>query len=446
MIMSRIKPATGKVLLVLVAGLISPARHAGCQDNSAKTSTRLEQVECSSIGPLMLDHKHYLEYEKARELRADQEIAKFDWYRKPAPSYQPDPFDPLREQPIGASPFAFEKKLLKDCKLPAGAGLDEAIFHGSDLTGSTFSDAHLKNASFDTWKSPIPNRDEEIPTILLGVTFAGGDLTGASFVGADMTGVIFEPKELPSANDISEAKNLQLMTYDHDPSALSSLRQLFRDGGFALQDSEINYAINQRKLRLAAQQCESWRTGGHATIRSCLPYVGSEIIDWTCQFGLNLWRPVQIGIVAWLLFSVLFFLFMHHSGPSGLYLAVAKGIVLEPDAIKGAPQVRSSSVRDALKSGQLIRWVFEELRLLRIAMFFSLADSTTKRNGKRSGRWMGWGSILEAVPPSKVCQECATAISSKKNDTKSLPFKRLVGRKGPLQPSWGGMCPASAAS
>ena len=74
------------------------------------------------------------------------------------------------------------------------------------------------------------------------------------------------------------------------------------------------------------------------------------------------------------------------------------------------------------------------------------ADSTTKRNGNPSVRWMGWGSILEALPPSKVCQECATAISSKKNDTKSLPLKRLVGLWGPSLSSWGGIRPASAAS
>jgi len=59
---------------------------------------------------------------------------------------------------------------------------------------------------------------------------------------------------------------------------------------------------------------------------------------------------------------------------------------------------------------------------------------------------MGWGSILEALPPSKVCQECATAISSKKNDIKSLPLKTLAGHRVPSLPSWDGIGPASAAS
>jgi hypothetical protein len=46
---------------------------------------------------------------------------------------------------------------------------------------------------------------------------------------------------------------------------------------------------------------------------------------------------------------------------------------------------------------------------------------------------MGWGRILEASPPSKDCQECATAISSKKNDTKSPPFTRQVFLSKPSQ-------------
>ena len=68
-----------------------------------------------------------------------------------------------------------------------------------------------------------------------------------------------------------------------------------------------------------------------------------------------------------------------------------------------------------------------------------MADSTTKCNGNPSGRWMGWGSILEALPPSKVCQACATAISSRKNDTKSLRFAMPVGLSEPSPASWAGV-------
>jgi len=67
-------------------------------------------------------------------------------------------------------------------------------------------------------------------------------------------------------------------------------------------------------------------------------------------------------------------LFMHHPGPSGLYLAMAEGIVLDEGTIKDAPQVQSASLGAALRGGQLMQWLKSELRLFRIAMFFGLMN------------------------------------------------------------------------
>jgi hypothetical protein len=89
---------------------------------------------------------------------------------------------------------------------------------------------------------------------------------------------------------------------------------------------------------------------------------------------MNLWRPVQLGVGAWALFTVVFFLFMHHPGPSGLYLAVSTGLMLEPDAIRNASQVRSETALEALKRKNLLGWFGEELRLFRTAAFFSLVN------------------------------------------------------------------------
>ena len=225
--------------------------------------------------------------------------------------------------------------------------------------------ADLRDASFDRFDLDGP------PTILRGVTLSGVDLTGASFDHADMAGVIFEPDNLPEAKDIAQAINLEQVTYHEDPSALASLRQLFRAGGFSLQDSQINYAMHIRQKQLYANDCALWAKGSY---RSCSDYFGSELIDLTCQYGMNLWRPVVIGLWAWAAFAVLFFLFMHHSGPSGLYLAVAAGLMLEPDAIRNAPQVRSTAPWQALRSGDFLNWIFGEIRLLGIAGFFSFVN------------------------------------------------------------------------
>jgi hypothetical protein len=51
---------------------------------------------------------------------------------------------------------------------------------------------------------------------------------------------------------------------------------------------------------------------------------------------------------------------------------------------------------------------------------------------------MGWGSISNPNRQVRFAEECATAISSKKNDTKSLHFRRQAGLFGPLLPSWNG--------
>jgi hypothetical protein len=248
--------------------------------------------------------------------------------------------------------------------------LEGADFTGSDLTNSVFQDAKLKSASFDRWDLTGP------ATILRGVKFSGTDLTEASFDHADMTGVHFEPEsdKLPEAKDIAQAVNLDKMTYDEDPSALAGLRQSFRDGGFALQDSQINYAIHIRQRQQYAGDCSLRFRSSTGSFGSCTDYLGSKLIDWTCQYGLNVWRPIGIGFGAWGLFTILFFAFMHHPGPSGLYLAVAGGLTLEPDAIRNAPQVQSTKAWELLKQRNILGWLREEIRLLRIAAFFSLVN------------------------------------------------------------------------
>jgi hypothetical protein len=334
------------------AGMISPPK--------------LMPMSCSEIPQHVEENRIYLFYQKSRSLKQDEALAKWDWYQQPPPKYGNGSFDPLAELPIGVRQGAFERKSI-DCPF-RGNALAGIIFRGSDLTDSRFAGADLEGASFDRFDM------DGSSTILHNVTFAGGDLTGASFDHADMAGVHFEPDKLPAARDIAQALNLDKMTYDDDPSALASLRQLFRDSGFSLQDRQINYAIHVRQKELYAGQCTLWAKGVRGSYQSCTDFLGSTLIDWTCQYGMNLWRPVAIGFWAWGLFTVLFFLFMHHPGPSGLYLAVAHGLTLEPEEIRSAPQVRSETAWESLKRGQVIRGIREEFRLLAIAGFFSLIN------------------------------------------------------------------------
>jgi hypothetical protein len=72
-----------------------------------------------------------------------------------AERFIPDTLDPLAELPIGVHPAVFERKSIH-CTFSGNAQLDNAVFHGSDLSNSVFLDAHLKDASFDRFDSTGP--------------------------------------------------------------------------------------------------------------------------------------------------------------------------------------------------------------------------------------------------------------------------------------------------
>lgn len=384
----RLLAALTQILLVSIPLFATSVQGhaAGTPSSLPGQSLTLEPVECGCISYLIQDHKYYLAWMSARVLRQDKALHDFNgWSKSPSPGYTDMAFDPLFQTPIGAVRFSLDLKKLQGCKFPDNASLDEANFRGSDLTGSIFLGASLKKASFDFWS---PN-GEKRPTNLTRVKFLGGDLTGATFSGADMNGVIFEPDKLPPAYGLSKSRHLEQMTYEDDPSSLLGLRQLFRDGGFAEQDSQITFAIQNTKRIHLGQQCRWLSHERGAGFGSCISYAGLKILYWTCKYGMDLRRPIKIGFYAWLIFAVVFFLFMHHPGPSGLYLAVAKGIVLEQEEIKNAPQVRSTSLSLVRQPKQLFQWLISEWRLFKIAVFFSLINGFTLGFKEADiGRWI----------------------------------------------------------
>jgi Pentapeptide repeats (8 copies) len=349
-----------------VLGSIAPAI-----ESRAETSTtpQLEALPCDKLAEMVNNNRLYRTYLKSIALTAEAKLVGWDWSKIP-PNWIVDPSDLKnnpRPLPMMNKEAVFEKKEIH-CSFGTRAPLGGAIFKGSDLTGSTFNDAVLTDASFDRWGG------DGHPTVLRRVNFSGADLTGASFDYADMTDVNFEPSKLPTAKEIASADHLELMTYNHDPSALAALRALFRDGGFSDQDRKINCAIRRRQQQQLLSNCRPFATYDPRGLGSCNDYLGSKIVDLTCQFGMDLWRPVTIGLWSWGLFTMVFFMFMHHPGPSGLYLAVAAGLTLDPDDIPNAPQVRSSVAQELWQKRDVLGWVREEIRLLRVAGFFSLVN------------------------------------------------------------------------
>jgi uncharacterized protein YjbI with pentapeptide repeats len=325
-----------------------------------------EKIDSSQILNMITQHKFYLDWERSAQYQRDHALQIFNWSNFHADQKDSQALDPLSTAPPGADRFSAEKKDFGGYIFNRGP-LDEAIFHGSNLAGTKFIGTSLKNASFDGWARPDCG-GTPVQTVLVGAEFRDADLSDASFAGADMTGVVFEPAALPDADGIADARNLEQMTFDENPSPLLRLRQAFRDGGFDEQDRKIGYAIHRRLAEQELKKCS------RNIFSACITLIGYRFADWTCQYGWNLWRPVEIGFVAWLVFALIFFLFMHHPGPSGLYLAVATGIVLDDDAIKNAPQVRSLPLASVLHPKQLSDWARNEARLVKIAIYFSLIN------------------------------------------------------------------------
>jgi hypothetical protein len=359
-------PGASALVLSLPAALLlwfapAPARAGGAPGIIAS---------CADIPAAVDEHQRYLDWRKAREAARDGAITGFHW-NDPRANRDAYNFDPLADS-LRPAAFVAQKQNLAGCSFQFSMEhrLDYALFNGSNLSAAKFVDVSLRNADFTRYDPEHRGQ----PTLLRGATFSGVDLTGALFKDADLAGVVFEPAKLPEASDIAQARNLDQLTFKEDPSALLALRQRFRDAGFDEQDRAVNYAYHRTLRDRLWNRCLAASRDNSGRFWDCVSLAGSLAGDWSCAYGEDLWRPVRIGFWAWLLFALCFFLFMHHPGVSGLYLAVAQGLVLEAQAIENAPQVRSTEAFAALRQGQVGRWLHEEWHLARVAAFFSLVN------------------------------------------------------------------------
>jgi len=373
--MKAILPAVA--LLCLLTGCTgSPVASSGLNDGNLRKSPDPLLGECGVKG--LEPHQNYLVWQQAKVLLKNHALESHDWHG-PQESNLYINVDPLHSKPCSGNTcgniaqLILQRLNLQKCSFIHGEyPLDDTDFRGSDLTEASFKTTSLKGARFNSWKDS--EKGTPIPTVLRKADFTGSDLSKANFSGADMTEVIFEPAALPDIASMSEALHLQQMTYAEDPSSLLSLRKAFRDQGFPEQDGQVNYAYHERLRTIYRGRCLD--NFSKLDLRdSCVSYVGFTIVDWTCKYGLNLWRPIGIGAVSLVLFALIFFLFMHHPGRSGLYLSVAEGIDLDEEDRKNSKQIQVSTVVDDFAPGQSNSWVSRELHALSLALFFSLINA-----------------------------------------------------------------------
>ena len=153
-------------------------------------------------------------------------------------------------------------------------------------------------------------------------------------------------------------QGLERLTYAHDPGPLTQLHKQFQDAGWRQQERAITCALNRR-------QAEDEPLVGRWFKRICF--------DLTCQYGFSPGRPLRMVGWLWLVFSALYFVFMHLSGNSGIYL-IATRWTRSRSNTQGM-QIRPAPLPDA-KSWKLpFLWLRREWRVLRAAMFFSLMSA-----------------------------------------------------------------------
>jgi hypothetical protein len=119
-----------------------------------------------------------------------------------------------------------------------------------------------------------------------------------------------------------------------------------------------------------------WRNGQYSRLAShCFTYLVSRVaLDLPCQYGMNKTRPIWIGLTVWFICSFIYLIFVHRPGDSGIYIAYAQGILLDPDAMKTVLQVAPEPVHLTGIRG-CVGWIKRELQLLRVTMFFSLMNA-----------------------------------------------------------------------
>ena len=246
------------------------------------------------------------------------------------------------------------------------ANLSIAIMRGVNVRHANLAYADLGSANLTPaiLIDPLRTASSLSDANLTHANLSGADLTDVWVDGANFDGAVFEPSSLPKLRGISRARNLELLTYKDNPSALVQLRKQFEDGGFREQERKITYALRRREAELSRAK------GNFASFA-----FNKVFFDWTCQYGMSPGRPLMLGVVLWFLCSLLYFACIHTPGEAGLYRVYGQSIRDDPSAQRRVERI--SAISTTYSRGP--RWLFQFFRreclLLRTSMFFSLMSA-----------------------------------------------------------------------
>jgi hypothetical protein len=165
---------------------------------------------------------------------------------------------------------------------------------------------------------------------------------------------------------------LELMIYLENPGPLTQLRKQFQDEGYRNQERAITCALNRREAE-RNPLIERW--------------FKRVVFDLTCQYGLTPGRPLRLLVWLWLISSIVYLVFMHLPGLSGIYFIGAR--VWRGRSNTQGVQIRPRAIRAARWWKLPLLWLRREWRLSRAAMFFSLMSAfNIGFRDLNFGRWL----------------------------------------------------------
>jgi len=297
-----------------------------------------------------------------------------------------------------------------------GADFTEADLTEADLSGANLGQAKLTRATLTRARLTCidPNQPKSCADLtgasLTHARVDGANLKGASIAGTDLESAVFslanyEPGQYPDTWNMSRVVDLSGLTFIDNSEPTIALRNSLRDGGFALQEREVNEAYRRHNptppLILPAcanqnlgQQLSCWtlhrlRTTLHWLQQ--LPYWTQQaMFDWTCGWGAKPERPLKIIVVIILLCTPVYWIGMQFQQKRGGLYIVAN---LDPVPIDGGTQRASrmlavNPAADALPGrpwwSRALSWLVRQAqpenrmwqsKALRTALLFSLMSA-----------------------------------------------------------------------
>jgi hypothetical protein len=250
-----------------------------------------------------------------------------------------------------------------------------ASLKGADLSGANLSRANL---NFADLSGVYLNETDLSRAYLISANLSGAilwftNLNEALMDEAVLNGAFFDPKQgsLKEITGMATLRGLSLLEYRVSPRGLVELREILKKAGMRDQERQVTYALNHTLRK------ELWKKGGFLNrLESLFQRV---CFEWTCQYGMNPGRPLEILGLGLFLFTLPYLLALRsRNRETGIWL------VLPPDRIIGGDsKVRPFKLTRCTPFRPFPpgRWprikatLRRSLRRLRLAFYFSLLSA-----------------------------------------------------------------------